>query len=114
MFKVICPVCKEIREVAARKPWMVGEAPYEKRCKRHAEGKQKSPEHRAKLSASIKALQTEEVREKKRQYMLAHPEYWHQPPTEKAQEAWTGQHHTEESKKKISEGVKKAKGDSNE
>jgi hypothetical protein len=114
MFKVVCPVCKEERVVRARKPWMVGDEPYTKPCKKHAGGKEKSEDHRKRLSEAVKKAQTKEVLEQKRQFMLDHPELWVKPRPDLAKEAWQGQHHTEESKRKIGEGVRKAKGGGNE
>lgn len=92
---------------------MPGTEPFEKRCKKHAEGKQKSPEHRNKLSKAIKELQTEEVRNRKSEFMLDHPELWVEPRPDLGQEAWRGRHHTDESKKAISDGIKKAYRDKN-
>jgi hypothetical protein len=77
MFKVICPACGESREVAAKKPWMKGEPPFVKICKVCCQsGKVKSDDHKKKLSNSLKKLQTDEVLQKKSQFMLDHPEYW--------------------------------------
>jgi hypothetical protein len=56
---------------------MVGAEPYEKICKSCCQqGKEKTEEHRAKLSESIKATQTEEVLNRKSQYNQDHPEVW--------------------------------------
>ena len=110
MYEVICPVCKEIRSVKAKKIWMIGNQPFEKECVRCCQKKPKTEEHKQKLKEAIKQLQTPEVLAKKRKLMLEHPEYW-QPNLKQggAEEHWLGKKHTEESKKKISEGVRNAK-----
>lgn len=107
---VRCPNCGQRRTVKAKKPWMTGEQPYEKICKSCCQiGKQKTDEHKAKLSESVKNIQTKEVIESKREFMLQHPELWVQPEPNLGHDAWRGKHHTDESKKKISDGVKAAK-----
>jgi hypothetical protein len=107
---VLCPTCGQSRTVKAKKPWMVGEQPYKKICKSCCQvGKQKTDEHRAKLSQSVKNTQNKEVIERKREFMLQNPDLWVKPEPELGQDAWRGKHHSDESKKKISEGVKSAK-----
>lgn len=77
MYQVQCPVCRKLRDVKAKKSWMTGEEPYQNLCKTCCQvGKEKSPEHRAKLSESVKAAQTPELRANKSQFMLEHPEVW--------------------------------------
>ncbi len=110
MYEVVCPVCDGLRTVNAKKTWMKGDAPYLHICKICCQvGKKKTPEHKRKLSEAVKAIQTPELIEKKRQYMLDHPELWDNLDPSAGQEAWKGQHHTVESKKKIGDGVRKAK-----
>ena len=66
MFQVECPTCKTSRSVKAKKPWMQGEDPYLKICKSCCQtGKEKSAEHRQKLSFSVQLTQTDEVRQHK-------------------------------------------------
>jgi hypothetical protein len=106
MYQVKCTKCGKIREVKARKPWMTGEPPYQKICVPCSQkGKVKSEEHKRKLSNSVKAAQTKELLEKKSQFMQSHPELWVIPRPDLAKEAWTGQHHSEETKEKISEAM---------
>jgi hypothetical protein len=76
MFQVQCPECSKIREVKAKKSWMQGEPPYTKICKACCQPKTKTEEHKQKLKEAIKQLQTPEVLEKKKQFMLEHPEHW--------------------------------------
>lgn len=111
MYQVICPNCQNVREVKAKKNWMQGSAPYPMICKSCCQiGKPKSDETRKKLSESLKAIQTPELLEKKRQYMLDHPECWKGKLKEGgAEKHCLGLSHTEETKKKISDGVRKAK-----
>jgi hypothetical protein len=103
MFNVICPECKEIRTVAAKKVWMIGNQPYEKICKACCQkGKIKSEATRKKLSEAVMALQTEEVLQRKSEYMKAHPEHWQGKIRGK-----DSQHiHSEDTKQKIGESVK--------
>lgn len=69
MFEVKCPQCGDVRLVKAKKPWMQGETPYAKICKSCCQiGKEKSEEHKRKLSESVAALQTEEVRQQKSEH----------------------------------------------
>lgn len=116
MHQLTCPNCQKSREVRAKKPWMTGEPPYEKICKPCSQlGRPKSVETKRKLSEALKSIQTVEVLEKKRQYMLDHPEHWRGKLKEGgAEEHCLGLHHSEEAKRKIGEGVKKAKGNRNE
>jgi len=77
MYEIKCPVCGQKRSVRAKKPWMSGEPPFSKICKSCCQkGKEKTPEWRSKLSESIRILQTEEVLQKKSQFMKDHPEVW--------------------------------------
>jgi hypothetical protein len=111
MIEVICPVCHVIRTVSAKKPWMSGNQPYSKICKKCCQvGKPKTQDCKDKLSKAVKQLQTPELLAKKSEFMLAHPEYWVNPCSDLGHQAWAGKHHSQESKEKISEGVKKAKG----
>lgn len=112
MHQVICPNCQKVREVNAKKQWMKGVPPYPMICKACCQlGKPKSEATRKKLSESIKAIQTPELLEKKRQYMLDHPEFWKGKLKEGgAEEHCLGLTHTEETKKKISDSVRKVKG----
>lgn len=120
MFEVKCPECPEgqnIRLMQHKQHWMKGEQPYIRHCKKHCQtGKPKSDETKAKLRESVKALQTEEVLKKKSEDRLARPDL-----IEKlADVAHTGGGGwnkglslpglSEETKKKISEGVKKTRG----
>ena len=114
MFQVICPECGETRQVKARKLWMTGEPPYQKLCKRCCQvGKEKSEEHKSKLSVAVSALQTKELRKKKSEFMKLHPEIWrsHLIPGKGA--AWNKGTQTgpmdEETKQKISESMKERK-----
>ena len=106
MFEVRCPECQERRMVAARKPWMKGEAPYEKICKSCCQvGKVKTEDHLRKLSDSVKKAQTPELLKKKSQFMRDHPELWENLQPELGSEAWAGQHHTEEAKEAMSKAM---------
>lgn len=105
MHDVMCPECEEIRQVKAKKPWMKGEPPYGKICKVCCQlGKEKTEEHKQKLSESVKALQTEKVLERKSEFMKAHPEIWQ----ENIRTEGCTFSHSEETKEKIGKGVKKA------
>lgn len=112
MHQVICPKCENVREVKAKKPWMVGSQPYPMICKACCQlGKPKSDETKKKLSQAVKAVQTPEVLKKKSLYMLTHPEHWKGKLKEGgAEDHCLGFHHSDETKDKISKGVKKAKG----
>ena len=111
MYEVVCPTCKTLRTVKAKKPWMVGGSPYEKICKVCCQvGKEKSDEHKRKLSESSKNAQTPEMLEQKSKFMLEHPELWKGKLKEGgAEEHCLGKKHTEETKLMIGESVKKAK-----
>jgi len=77
MYQIKCPECGGERSVRAKKPWMVGDEPFLKICKSCCQkGKEKTLEWRAKLSDSAKAIQTEEVIKRKSQFMKDHPEVW--------------------------------------
>ena len=77
MYQIKCPDCGEGRTVKAKKKWMKNEPPFLKICKSCCQiGKEKTPECRAKLSEAIKAIQTEDVINKKSQFMKDHPEIW--------------------------------------
>lgn len=113
MYEVICPQCKIIRQVRAKKPWMVGDSPYSKICKSCCQvGKVKSDEHKQKLSESIKQLQTEEVIARKSKFGKEHPENWMGKLKVGSEEngPWnkgkTLGPRTEETKKKISESTR--------
>lgn len=114
MFNVVCPECKKIRTVKAKKSWMVGNSPYEKTCKSCCQlGKEKSAECKQKLSAAIQKLQTEEVLNRKSQYMKNHPELW-QPNLISGQGAGWNKgldlpSKSDQTKSKISESMKKRK-----
>ena len=115
MFDVVCPSCHTVRQVRAKKPWMKGLSPYEKICKKCCQaGKPKTESTKRKLSKSAKKAQTPEVLQRKSDFMITHPEFWVVPGTEAAHAAWRGQHHTEEGKKRIADGVRKAKEHKNE
>lgn len=114
MFQVVCPECGNERQVQAKKKWMEGNAPYSKICKSCCQaGKEKTEEHKAKLSESVKALQTEEVLKKKSDFMKSHPEVWQQNLIPGQGAAWNKGLKTgpkdEETKQKISESMKKRK-----
>jgi hypothetical protein len=111
MNKVICPNCKKEREVEIRKPWMIGEPPFEKLCRSCCQkGKIKTQEHRDKLSEAVKKLQTAEVLEAKREFMLNNPEFWKGKLKEGGAEIHSlGKTHSEETKKKIGKGVRETK-----
>lgn len=116
MFQVVCPECGDARQVKAKKPWMVGEPPYQKICKRCCQlGKEKSEEHKAKLSESVKALQTDQLRQEKSDYMKSHPEVWQSNLIPGAGSAWNKGLKTgpmdEETKEKISKSMKERKSD---
>ena len=115
MYQIKCPQCSILREVKAKKPWMKGEQPYEKICKSCCQiGKQTSEETREKIRVSVKALQTDDVLKRKSEFMRSHPEFWKGNLKEGGAEVHClGKKHTKETKKKISEGVKKAKSKEN-
>ena len=116
MYQVLCPKCKKTRMITAKKKWMEGEPPFNKICKSCCQiGKPKTEKCKKKLSEVIKKIQTPDVIQKKREFMNSHPELWVVPRPDLARNTWTGMHHTEESKLKISMGVKQAKsGEKNE
>ena len=112
MYQVKCPECGGERSVRARKPWMTGEQPFMKICKSCCQkGKEKTPEWRAKLSESVKALQTEEVIKRKSQFMKDHPEVWEENLIFGQTAGWNKgikmRDCSEETKHKISESMKK-------
>jgi len=110
MYEVKCPVCNDIRTVAARKTWMIGDLPYSKICKKCVgKGKPKSEEVKKKVSESVKKLQTPELLKKKSEFMKEHPELWANLKPELGPLSRIGTHHTDVSKEKISDGVRKAK-----
>jgi predicted RNA-binding Zn-ribbon protein involved in translation (DUF1610 family) len=77
MYQVQCPKCGNIRIVKSKKSWMIGRSPFIKECKSCCQvGKEKTEEHRKKLSESTKSLQTEELRQSKSEFMKSHPEIW--------------------------------------
>ena len=104
MYEVICPACKKLREVAAKKKWMEGEQPFEKLCKPCSmTGKTKSAETKQKLSELAKKQQTPELLQFKSEFMKSHPELWQANlKPELGPIARLGTHHSDESKDKIS------------
>lgn len=71
MFRILCDQCNTERTVQAKKPWMIGEEPYIKICKSCCQlGKEKTQDHRDKLSASVKAAQTDELLKKKSKFQI--------------------------------------------
>lgn len=110
MHQVKCPECGEERVVKAKKKWM--EDGLIKICMSCCQkGKKKSSETIAKLSEITKSQQTPEIIEKKRQFMKDHPEYWQGKLIPGFGGGWNkGMQTDEDTLKKISEGVKKAKG----
>jgi hypothetical protein len=116
MYQVICPSCKTLRKVEAKKKWMVGTSPFSKICKKCCQlGKIKTQEHKDKLRESVKQIQTEDVLKKKSDFMKLHPEIWQKNfRPELGPIARVGMKHSDESKKKIADGVRKAKGANNE
>ncbi len=119
MFEVICPECETLRMVKARKPWMIGDQPYQKICKSCCQaGKEKSDEHKAKLSQSVKAAQTLELLVNKSQYRKDHPELWQGNLVAGAGAGWnkgmTLPELSDETKQKISNTMKQRKNKDNE
>ena len=108
MFAVVCPTCLKNRFVKAKKPWMKGIGPYECLCKMCCQiGKEKTQEHKDKLSESAKNAQTKRIRKNKSNFMKQHPELWQKNlHPELGPLARIGTHHTEETKQKISESTK--------
>ena len=110
MYQVKCPECGQERIVKAKKDWM--KDGLVKICKACCQkGKEKTLEWRARLSESVKALQTEEVIKRKSQFMKDHPEVWegnlvfgHSAGWNKGAEL---PKRSEETKQKISESMKK-------
>ncbi|NBT59862.1 hypothetical protein EBT16_13870 [bacterium] len=111
MYQVKCPECGRERSVRAKKKWMEGEPPFIKICMSCCQiGKKKSLETLAKLSEIAKRQQTPELIEKKRQFMKDHPECWQGKLVPGLGGGWNkGMHTDEETLRKISEGVRKAK-----
>jgi hypothetical protein len=114
MFQIICPECGDERQVKAKKPWMKGDAPYSKVCKSCCQiGKEKTEEHKAKLSESVKSIQTDEVLKRKSDYMKSHPEVWQANLIPGQGAAWNKgielQPRSEETKAKISQTMKQRK-----
>lgn len=110
MYQVKCPECGQERTVKARKKWM--KDGLVKICKACCQkGKEKTPEWRAKLSESMKAFQTEEVIKRKSQFMKDHPEVWEDNLVFGHSGGWNKgvdmPERPEETKKKISESMKK-------
>lgn len=118
MFEVYCPGCNETRHVKDRQKWMKDEIePFVRDCKRCCQKKPKSDEHKANLSTSIKAIQTPEVIQRKKQYSEDHPELRrHLIPGQGG--GWNKglilPARSEETKQKISDGVKQSKDKNNE
>lgn len=114
MFKVKCPECNETRSVKAKKPWMKGEQPYLKICKSCCQvGKEKSEEHKEKLSQSVKAAQTEELIQQKSEFQKNHPELWRENLVAGKGSGWNKglelPSRSEETKQKISESMIRSK-----
>lgn len=110
MYQVKCPKCGQERIVKAKKDWM--KDGLVKTCKACCQkGKEKTPEWRAKLSESAKAIQTEEVIKRKSQFMKDHPEVWEGNLVFGQTAGWNKgikmQKCSEETKNKISESMKK-------
>ena len=111
MYQVKCPECDKDRIVRAKQPWMKDGPPLIKICMSCCQkGKKKSPETLAKLSQIAKSQQTPELIEKKRQFMKDHPECWQDKLVPGLGGGWNkGLQTDEETLRKISEGVRKAK-----
>lgn len=113
MFSVKCPTCNELREVEAKKPWMKGVSPYSKLCPRCCQKKPKSAEHKQKLSESVAAANTPDIRKKKSEYAKAHPEIWNKNLVAGKGGGWNKNlslpPRSEETKAKIGDGVRAAK-----
>jgi hypothetical protein len=111
MFQVKCPNCQKFREVKSKQPWMVGNPPYEKLCKSCCQvGKEKTEDHKRKLSESVKKTQTEEVLKKKSEFMKSHPEVWSANLIAGQGAGWNEgmelPERSDETKEKISESMK--------
>lgn len=115
MYEVICPQCGDARQVKAKKTWMVGPSPYQKICKKCCQtGKEKSDSHKAKLAESARMAQSEELLAKK---SAVQKELYNQGKSNIRAGAGAGWNkdlelpaRSEETKKKISEGVRRTKG----
>jgi hypothetical protein len=107
MFKVICPNCKNLREVKAKKQWMTGEEPYSCLCKTCCQiNKLKTQEHKDKISKSVSDYNTEEIRKQKSDFMKEHPELWENNlHPELGPLAKKGMKLTDEQKENISKGI---------
>ena len=110
MYQVKCPECGQERIVKAKKDWM--NDGLVKICKACCQkGKEKTPEWRAKLSESAKAIQTEEVIKRKSQFMKDHPEVWDGNLVFGHSAGWNKgielPDRSEETKQKISESMRK-------
>jgi len=114
MFEVKCPECDHVRKVSAKKPWMKGQQPFIKICKSCCQvGKEKSEEHKAKLSESAKNAQTPEILSQKSEFQKAHPEIWQNNLIAGKGAGWNKglqlPARSEETKQKISETLKDTK-----
>jgi hypothetical protein len=114
MHRVECPECHQTREVKARKPWMTGDEPYRQTCKSCCQvGKEKPEETRLKLSLSVSAAQTDELRQQKSDTQKALYESGQSNLIAGVGGGWNKGCElpslSEETKAKIAEGVKKAK-----
>jgi len=112
LYQIQCPKCKNVREVKAKKPWMIGNEPYSKICKSCCQkGKVKTKEHKLKLSKSAHAAQTEELLKKKSEFMKSHPELWKSNLIAGSGGGWNKDKQlpprSEETKQKISEVMRK-------
>lgn len=93
---------------------MQGEAPFAKICKSCCQlGKEKTVECRQKLSLAMHELQTEEVLNRKSQYMKDHPEIWQSNLIAGRGAGWNKNlelpARSEETKEKISQAMKDRK-----
>lgn len=109
---VVCPTCEKTRQInKSSYKGDLSEHPYIQTCGSCARsGRQMSPEtiEKIKIALTGRSL-SEETKEKIREYRKSHPELWVTLQPNLGPKSRKGTHHTDDSKKKISEGVKKAK-----
>lgn len=115
--EVICPTCEKTRQLnKSSYKGDLSKQPYIQTCGGCARsGRTMSPEAVGKIREAMTGRKlSDETKDKIRLYRKSHPELWVTLQPELGPKARKGTKHSEESKKKISEGVRRTKGVTNE
>ena len=109
---VLCPICSTTRQINKSSfKGNLGSEPYIQEC-RKCTNKQRTQtaESKAAISAALSNRSlSEQTKKKISDYMKAHPELWLTLQPELGPISRIDTHHSDESKKKISKGVKQSK-----